>query len=86
MKKSRYKVRYARLVIMETVVEAVPKTDNPDEPADFLDDGRLPGVFHGIPNQKIGSHIQDVQDYEHVWSVEPVNQMEQWCNAPRQQT
>ena len=72
MKKRRYKVRYARLVIMETEVEAVPKKGNPDEPVKFLDDGRLPGVFHGIPARNLGSHIVEVQDYEQIWSVEPV--------------
>ena len=72
MKKRRYKVRYARLVIMETEVDALPAKDNPDEPAKFLDDGRLPGVFHGIPNRNIGSHIKNVQDYDQIWIVEPV--------------
>ena len=72
MKKRRYKVRYARLVIMETEVTAVPKQGNPDEPAKFLDDGRLPGVFDGIPDENTGSHIVEVQDYEHIWSVKPV--------------
>ena len=72
MKKRHYKVRYARLVIMETVVEAVPKKGSPNEPAKFLDDGRLPGVFHGISDKKIGSHIKDIQDYEQIWEVKPM--------------
>ena len=67
----RYKVRYARVVIMETEIMATPSKENPDEPADLLDDGRLPGVFDGIPTRKIGSHVVDVQDYEHIWEVEP---------------
>lgn len=74
MKNRRYKVRYARLVIMETDVDALPAKDNPDEPAKFLDDGRLPGVFHDILNRKIGGHIKDVQDYEHIWEVMPVGE------------
>jgi len=73
MKTRRYKVRYARVVIMETEIDAVPDKSNPDEPADFLDDGRLPGVFHGIPDRKIGSHIVGTEDYEHIWEVEPVD-------------
>jgi hypothetical protein len=56
---------------METEVEATPSANDPNEPADFLDDGRLPGVFDGIPTRKIGDHIVDVQDYEHIWEVEP---------------
>jgi hypothetical protein len=72
MSKRRYKVRYARLVTMETEVVATPSKHDPDEPAKFLDDGRLPDVFHGVPTSKVGSHIKDVQDYDPIWIVTPV--------------
>lgn len=71
MKKRRYKVRYARLVIMETIVEAVPSKSDPDEPRDYLDDGRLPSVFAGIAVKDIGTHVTGVQDYEPIWEVQP---------------
>ena len=71
LKTRRYKVRYARLVVMQTVIAAVPANGNPDEPKDLLDDGRLPGIFHGIPTRSIGSHIKEVQKYPQVWMVEP---------------
>jgi hypothetical protein len=61
--KRRFKVRYARVVLMETVVEAESEDDVRDE--------GLPGVFHGIPTEMIGKHVDDVQDYEHVWEVTP---------------
>jgi hypothetical protein len=72
MKNRRYRVRYARLVVMEVEVLATPSRANPDEPEEYLDDGRLPGVFSGIDERKIGEHVVDVQDYEHVWEVELV--------------
>jgi hypothetical protein len=60
---NRFKVRYARVVLMETVVEAESEDDVRDE--------GLPGVFHGIPTEMVGRHVDDVQDYEHVWEVTP---------------
>lgn len=61
--KRRFKVRYARIVLMETVVEAKSEGDVRDE--------GLPGVFDGIPTGLVGPHVDDVQDYEHVWEVKP---------------
>ena len=57
----RFKVRYGRVVLMETVVEA--------ESADEVRDEGLPGVFDGIPTELIGRHVDDVQDCEQVWEV-----------------
>lgn len=58
----RFKVRYARTVIMETVIE------RPDEDA-VVDDGSLPGVYPDgfMPP----AHVVDIQDDENVWSVTP---------------
>lgn len=57
----RFKVRYARIVLMEATVEARSEDEVRDE--------GLPGVFDGIPTEMVGKHIDDVQDYEHVWEV-----------------
>lgn len=59
----RFKVRYARIVLMQAVVEAKSEGDVRDE--------GLPGVFDGIPDGLVGPHVDDVQDYEHVWEVKP---------------
>jgi len=62
-RRNRFRVRYARVVLMETTVEA--------RSADEVRDEGLPGVFHGIPLEMMGRHIKDVQDYEHVWEIAP---------------
>lgn len=61
--KRRFRVRYARIVLMQAVVEA--------KSADEVRDEGLPGVYDGIPTEMVGRHVDDVQDYEHVWEVEP---------------
>jgi len=57
----RFRVRYARIVLMETTVEATSEEG-------VKDDG-LPGVFDGIPEEMVGKHVLDIQDYEFTWEV-----------------
>lgn len=58
---ARFKVTWARVVIMETVVDA-------DSADDIVDDGTLPPVYpHGRP-----AHVRDVVDDEHIWEIEPL--------------
>ena len=57
----RFRVRYARIVLMETTVEA----RSPEE----VRDEALPGVFDGVPEGMVGKHVLDIQDYEFTWQV-----------------
>ena len=57
-----FRVRYARVVIMETDVEAESEED--------VKDSGLPGVYEGIPIESVPPHVEDVQDYEHIWEIE----------------
>jgi len=60
---SRFHVRYSRIVIMETEVLA--------ESAEEIVHMPLPGVYAGISADKVPPHVKDVQDYDHVWDIEP---------------
>jgi len=57
----KFRVRYARVVLMEAIIEA--------RSAEEVRDEGLPGVFDGIPTEMIGRHVDDVQDHEFVWEV-----------------
>ena len=57
----KFRVKYARIVLMETTVEA--------HSADDVRDEGLPGVFDGIPTEMVGKYVKDVQDHEFVWEV-----------------
>jgi hypothetical protein len=61
MKLKNFRVRYARIVIMETVVRRKSLAD--------VYDIDLPGVYDGISADLIGEHVEDIQDYEHVWEI-----------------
>jgi len=56
-----FRVRYARVVIMETTVLSENEDDIIAMP--------LPDVFEGIPKDMIASHVQEVVDYEEIWQV-----------------
>ena len=57
----KFRVRYARVVIMETDVEAESEED--------VKDSGLPEVYEGIPTEMIPSHVDDIVDYEHIWEI-----------------
>ena len=57
----KFRVRYARVVIMETDVESENEED--------VNDSGLPGVYEGIPTERIPSHVEDIVDYEHIWEI-----------------
>ena len=56
-------MRYARVVLLETTVQAATEDD-------IKDDGTLPDVYDGIPIESLPPHVEDVQDYEHIWNIE----------------
>ena len=56
---NRFRVRYARIVVMETDVLAAS--------ADDIAHMALPGVYEGVPTDHIPSHVQDVTKYDPVW-------------------
>lgn len=59
----RFRVRYARVVIMETIVEALDEND-------VCDDGTLPSVYKGMSSDAIPSHVESIVDYDAIWEVE----------------
>lgn len=59
--KRLFRIRYARVVIMETTVKAANRK--------AAAVARLPGVFEGIPTEAIGSHIEEVVDYEPIFEL-----------------
>jgi hypothetical protein len=56
-----FKVRYARLVIMETFVLARDEHEVARMP--------LPEPYDGIPTDDVPPEVQDVIDHEHTWEV-----------------
>ena len=65
----KFRVKYARIVLMEAVVKA--------RSADDVKDDGLPGVFDGIPTEMVGKHVKDVQDHEFVWEVAEAGRQEE---------
>lgn len=59
----KFRVRYARIVVLETVVEA-------ESEGQVKDDGRLPSVYDGIPTEMIPAAVDSVDDYEFIWEVD----------------
>ncbi len=55
----KFRVRYARIVIMETDVEARRERE--------VKDTGLPGVFEGI--DKIPPHVREVLAHDQIWDV-----------------
>ena len=70
----KFRVRYARVVIMETIVEAPTEGEVQDE--------GLPGVYQGIsdgpdeyvPQELLPAHVCEIQDQDFIWEVTPVNE------------
>jgi hypothetical protein len=60
----KFRVKYANLVVMETVVEA--------RSADEVRDAGLPGAFDGIPTEMIGKHVEDVRYHGSAWDVSEI--------------
>ena len=69
----KVKVRWARTVIMETIVE-VPNDPNLFEGDEYVGDGEyelvLPSVFE---SGKTPDHVMDIQDEENIWEVNKVD-------------
>lgn len=61
---AKFTVRYARVVIMETEVEADCEDDVKDE--------GLPSVY----GEEIPDHVEEVVDYEEIWEVTPADEDE----------
>ncbi len=55
----KFRVRYARIVIMETDVEARSEGE--------VKDTGFPGVYDGI--DKIPRHVREVLGYDQIWDV-----------------
>ena len=62
----KFRVRYARIVVLESVVEA----ESEDR---VKDDGRLPSVYDDIPTETIPAAVDSVDDYEFIWEVEELD-------------
>lgn len=65
----RYKLTYARVVILETVFEARDKYDASQKAIEMEVNGKL-----GIESVEVTSDdnwVRDIQDYEEVWEIEP---------------
>lgn len=68
----KFRVRYARTVYLETIVEA----DSEDE---IKDDGSLPSVYTDIPTEMIPAAVNRVEDYDWCWEVNPA-----WDQMPEE--
>ena len=68
----KFRVRYARAVYLETIVDA-------ESVEDVRDDGKLPSVYTNIPTEMIPSAVNSVEDYEGCWEVTPA-----WDEMPEE--
>ena len=60
----KFLVQYARVVIMETEVEADCEKEVRDE--------NLPGVYEGLAAELIPDQVREIRDEEFIWTVEPI--------------
>lgn len=63
-------VRYARVVILEHIADVPENLIDADGVFQGgEDDLNLPGVFAGVPGDRVPDGVQDIQDYEHIWGT-----------------
>ncbi len=69
---SKFKVTYARVVIMSVEVEADSESEALDRAGAMEIAGKLPGVYP-VPSH-LPPHVEDIQDYEPIWKAERVEE------------
>jgi hypothetical protein len=66
----KFRVRYARIVYFETIVEAQSENE-------IKDDGSLPSVYTRVPLRMIPPAVNRIEVYDRCWEVKPA-----WDQVP----
>lgn len=68
----KFKVTYARVVVMCVEIDADDEDEALSKAAEMEKAGEMPGIYP-VPSH-LPSHVKDIQDYEPIWEAERVEE------------